>query len=46
MKQIQEKISACEENLVVLQAKLEDLHSSLKQLKNRTIDHKNEPSGS
>mgnify|MGYP001047574139 FL=1 len=34
MKQIQEQISACEESLVVLKAKLEDLRANLEQQKN------------
>jgi regulator of replication initiation timing len=34
MKQIQEQISACEESLVVLKAKLEDLRASLEQGEN------------
>ncbi len=34
MKQIQEQISACEESLVVLKAKLEDLRANLERLEN------------
>lgn len=39
MKRIEEKVSGCEENLAILKNKLDDLCSSLEQLKSRPTDH-------
>jgi len=39
IKQIEEKVSDCEENLDIILDKLKDLHLSLEQLKNKTANH-------
>ena len=39
MKQIEEKISDCEENLIIIMEKIKDLHLSLEQQKNKAANH-------
>jgi hypothetical protein len=39
MWQIEEKISGCEENLIIIMNKIKDLHLSLEQQKNKDANH-------